>query len=159
MRPFTELWIARRFAALPQYFDYFRSCNRAFHIDPVQRLDRWCGQCDKCCFIDLILSPFLDEPTLRRVFGGREPLADVALLGRFRALLGLSADSKPWECVGDVTECRVATLLAAGRRDRAASPVLAALGPLPGEPTPEELLVPRGRHFVPDRYAPDDLLV
>ncbi|WP_239311150.1 MULTISPECIES: hypothetical protein [unclassified Frankia] len=159
LRPFTELWIARRFAALPQYFDHFRSCNRAFHIDPAQRLDRWCGQCDKCCFIDLILSPFLDEPTLRQVFGGREPLADVALLGRFRALLGLSADSKPWECVGDVTECRVATLLAAGRRDRAASPVLAALGPLPGEPTPEELLVPHGRHFVPDRYAPDDLLV
>ncbi|WP_322749573.1 MULTISPECIES: hypothetical protein [unclassified Frankia] len=159
LRPFTELWIARRFAALPQYFDHFRSCNRAFHIDPAQRLDHWCGTCDKCCFIDLILSPFMDEPTLRRVFAGREPLADMALLGRFRALLGLSADSKPWECVGDVTECRVATLLATGRRDRGASPVLAALGPLPGEPTPEELLIPHGRHFVPDRYAPDDLLV
>ncbi len=159
LRPFTELWIARRFATLPQYFDHFRSCNRAFHIDPAQRLDRWCGQCDKCCFIDLVLSPFMDEPTLRQVFDGREPLADVTLLGRFRTLLGLSTDNKPWECVGDVTECRAATLLTAPRHDRAGSAVLAALGPLSGEPTPEELLTPHGRHFVPDRYAPDDLLV
>ncbi|WP_131786947.1 endonuclease domain-containing protein [Protofrankia symbiont of Coriaria ruscifolia] len=159
LRPFTELWIARRFAAYPQYFDHFRSCNRAFHLDPARRLDRWCGRCDKCCFIDLILAPFLDEPTLRRVFDGREPLADPALVGRFQALLGLSSENKPWECVGDVTECRVATLLAAPRRDRAGSAVLAALGPLSGEPTPEELLTPHGRHFVPDRYAPDDLLV
>ncbi len=159
LRPFTELWIARRFAALPRYFDHFRSCNRAFHIDPARRLDRWCGQCDKCCFIDLILSPFVDESTLRRVFDGHEPLADIRLLDRFRALLGLSADSKPWECVGDVTECRVATLLATPRGDRAGSPVLSALGPLPGEPASEDLLAPHGRHFVPDRYAPDDLLV
>ncbi|AEH10418.1 MULTISPECIES: hypothetical protein [Protofrankia] len=159
LRPFTELWIARRFAALPQYFDHFRSCNRAFHIDPAQRLDRWCGRCDKCCFIDLVLAPFMAEPALRRVFDGREPLADVTLLGRFRTLLGLSADNKPWECVGDVTECRAATALAAPRHDRAGSAVLAALGPLPEEPALEELLVPHGRHFVPDRYAPDDLLV
>ena len=25
------------------------------------RLDHWCGQCDKCCFIDLILAPFMSR--------------------------------------------------------------------------------------------------
>ena len=33
LRPFSELWVAQRFAALTQYHDTFRSCNRAFHID------------------------------------------------------------------------------------------------------------------------------
>ncbi len=76
LRPFSELWVARRFAALPQYHDTFRSCNRAFHIDTSRRLDHWCGRCDKCCFIDLILAPFLPAPDLERIFGGHEPLAD-----------------------------------------------------------------------------------
>ena len=36
-----------------RYHGVFRSCNRAFHQDPAERLDHWCGGCDKCCFIDL----------------------------------------------------------------------------------------------------------
>src|SRR5262249_54214525 len=74
LRPFSELWIARRFAGLTQYLDTFRSCNRAFHIDPTRRLDHWCGRCDKCCFIDLILAPFLDRPALARIFPDHQPL-------------------------------------------------------------------------------------
>ena len=35
LRPFTELWVALRFAGLTQYHGTFRSCNRAFHLDPV----------------------------------------------------------------------------------------------------------------------------
>ena len=162
LRPFTELWIARQFARSPQYLDTFRSCNRSFHIDPARRLDHWCGHCDKCCFIDLILAPFVDEPALRQVFGGHEPLADPALLEKFRALLALSADSKPWECVGDATECRAATRLSAARDDRRGSPVLVALlaelGPVEGEQGRDALLEPVGRHFLPERYAPADLL-
>ena len=42
----------------------FRSCNRAFHQDPARRLDHWCGTCDKCCFIDLVLAPFVDATDL-----------------------------------------------------------------------------------------------
>ena len=58
----------RRFANLTQYHGTFRSCNRAFHIDTRRRLDHWCGQCDKCCFIDLILAPFMSAQQLRAVF-------------------------------------------------------------------------------------------
>ncbi len=73
LRPFSELWVARRFAQLTQYHRTFRSCNRAFHIDPARRLDHWCGRCDKCAFIDLILAPFLPAADLERIFAGQEP--------------------------------------------------------------------------------------
>ncbi len=167
LRPFSELWVAQRFARLTQYHGTFRSCNRAFHIDPARRLDHWCGQCDKCCFIDLILAPFLAAADLERIFAGREPLADPdphgELAGRFRTLLGTSSGSKPFECVGEVNECRAATLLAAARPDRASGKLLHALaGELAGLPEPipaADLLKPLGEHFIPDAYAPDDLLV
>jgi UDP-N-acetyl-alpha-D-muramoyl-L-alanyl-L-glutamate epimerase len=161
LRPFTELWVARKFAALTRYHDTFRSCNRAFHIDPAKRLDHWCGRCDKCCFIDLILAPFLPAADLERIFGGAEPLSDPSLADRFRALLGTSADGKPFECVGEVGECRAAAVLAAGRPDRATTPLLHLLtAELPAEtPAVADLLRPIGEHDIPDAYATDDLLV
>lgn len=162
LRPFSELWIARRFAEHPEYLDRFRSCNRAFHIDKSLRWDRWCGRCDKCCFIDLVLAPFVAKPVLRRVFGGAEPLDDPSLLDTFRKLLALTPDAKPWECVGDEVECRVAARMAAERPDRRAEAVLTALvaeatghSDGPGY----KLLRPLSTHHVPDRYAPDALLV
>jgi hypothetical protein len=167
LRPFSELWVARRFAQLTAYHDSFRSCNRAFYTKPELRLDHWCGECDKCCFIDLILAPFLPAADLDRIFAGREPLADPdthgELAGRFRALLATSADRKPFECVGEVSECRAAARLAAQRPDRAQTKLLQVLsGELDGESelaTPAALLRPLGTHFIPDAYAPDDLLV
>ena len=80
----SELWVAQQFAGLSGFHKVFRSCNRAFHQDPAQRLARWCGVCDKCCFIDLILSPFMSADELRGVFGGREPLENAQLEERFR---------------------------------------------------------------------------
>jgi hypothetical protein len=167
LRPFTELWVALRFAALTQYHGTFRSCNRAFHLDKALRLDHWCGRCDKCCFIDLILAPFVPAAELDAIFGGREPLADPgpadSLAGKFRALLGTLPDSKPWECVGEVGECRAAALLAAQRPDRAGTGLLQRLAVevagLPDLQDAAQLLLPVGEHFIPDSYAPEDLLV
>jgi hypothetical protein len=162
LRHRTELWIAERFASLKEYHDSFRSCNRAFHIDRARRLDHWCGRCDKCCFIDLILAPFLPAADLERIFGGSEPLGDPALADRFRALLGTADISKPFECVGEVNECRAATLLAARRADRADAKLLhelaAEVSALPDTPSTDGLLRPAGSHFIPAAYAPDDLL-
>jgi len=166
LRDRSELWVAQRFAGLTQYHSTFRSCNRAFHIDPARRLDHWCGQCDKCAFIDLILAPFLPAAGLAEIFDGREPLADPdphgELAGRFRTLLGTSPASKPFECVGEVSECRAAAVLAAARPDRAGSKLLQALaGELAGLPalTPAaDLLQPLGENFIPDAYAADDRL-
>jgi UDP-N-acetyl-alpha-D-muramoyl-L-alanyl-L-glutamate epimerase len=167
LRPFSELWVARRFAELTQYHDTFRSCNRAFHLDPALRLDHWCGRCDKCCFIDLILSPFLPAAELSKIFGGQEPLDDPdpedSLAGKFRALLGTEPDSKPFECVGEIGECRAAALIAARRPDRTGTTLLqelaAEVAATPDQPDTAELLRPVGRHFIPERYAPQDLLV
>jgi hypothetical protein len=167
LRPYTELWVAQRFAGLTQYHGTFRSCNRAFHLDRALRLDHWCGRCDKCCFIDLILAPFIPAAELEKIFGGQEPLADPdpadSLADRFRALLGTLPDAKPWECVGEAGECRAAALLAARRPDRAGTALLqrlaAQVAGLPDVPDAAQLLAPVGEHFIPDRYAPADLLV
>jgi hypothetical protein len=161
LRPLTELWIAQRFAALTEYHATFHSCNRAFYIDPAKRLDYWCGLCDKCCFIDLILAPFLPAAELDRIFGGREPLSaaapGAALADRFRTLLGTSRSSKPFECVGEVGECQAAALLAAERPDRAGAALLQELArevrAQPDVPAPAQLLRPVGEHFIPDAYA------
>ncbi|HEX3947850.1 MAG TPA: hypothetical protein VHW47_09090 [Acidimicrobiales bacterium] len=168
LRPCSELWVAQRFAGLGEYHRAFRSCNRGFTIDRGRRLDCWCGACDKCCFIDLVLAPFLSPDQLSAVFDGREPLADPALLDRFRTLIGTGPDAKPFECVGDLDECRAAVRLAGERPDRAARPVLGTLlgdlGPeSPGSPSrpagpadPGGLLQPAGPHRIPDDYRPDD---
>lgn len=163
LRPFSELWIAQRFVENPQYLDHFRSCNRNFIIDPAKRWTDWCGECDKCAFIDLILAPFVPAADLERVFRVHgEPLGKPELLDTFRKLLALLPDAKPWECVGDEVESRIAARIAAARPDRAGNPVLAALVAESGghaDPGADSLLVPLAAHHVPDRYAPDALAV
>jgi hypothetical protein len=161
LRDRTELWVAERFARLTQYHRTFRSCNRAFHIDTTRRLDHWCGQCDKCCFIDLILAPFMSAGQLQAVFetdgGVGEPLADPALRPKFETLLG--SGTKPFECVGEVNECRAALILAARRPDRAGTALLQELAALvagrPDAPTAAEteaMRHPVGMSFVPAAY-------
>ena len=162
LRDRTELWVGREFAGLEAYHGSFRSCNKAFYTDPARRLDHWCGQCDKCCFIDLILAPFMSAEALRRIFiQTGEPLDDPELAGKFRALLG--AGAKPFECVGEVNECRAAILLAARRDDRAESRLLqglaAEVASWPDAPTAADaaaMLRPsgneQGENFIPAGY-------
>ena len=158
LRDRTELWVGREFAALERYHGSFRSCNKAFYADPARRLDHWCGQCDKCCFIDLILAPFLPATTLKRIFTqAGEPLEDPGLAGKFRALLG--AGAKPFECVGEVNECRAAVLLAARRDDRAGCHLLrdlaAEVAGWPDAPSAADaaaMLAPLGENFIPAGY-------
>src|ERR1700761_8492708 len=158
LRDRTELWVGREFAALGAYHATFRSCNKAFYSDPARRFDHWCGQCDKCCFIDLILAPFLPAAALREIFAVTgEPLAHPELAPKFRALLG--AGAKPFECVGEVNECRAAVQLAARREDRAGDTLLAELAAevasWPDAPTTADadaMLRPVGRNFIPAAY-------
>jgi hypothetical protein len=158
LRDRTELWVGQEFAALEPYHDSFRSCNKAFYTERARRLDHWCGQCDKCCFIDLILAPFLPAEALRRIFAVTgEPLDDPQLAAKFRSLLG--AGAKPFECVGEVTECRAAVLLAARRDDRASASLLQELAAevagwpdAPSDADAAAMLRPVGRNFIPAEY-------
>ena len=162
LRDRTELRIADEFAGLERYHGSFRSCNRAFHLDKSLRLGHWCGQCDKCCFVDLILAPFMSAEALRAVFaadgGGPEPLTKPELAPKFRALLGTG--TKPFECVGEVTECRAAVVLAARRADRAGCALLqelaAEIAARPDAPTDAEIAamrLPVGENFIPPAFA------
>jgi hypothetical protein len=158
LRDRTELWVGREFAKLEPYHASFRSCNKAFYTERARRFAHWCGQCDKCVFIDLILTPFLSAGALRQIFAvAGEPLDDPALKPKFRSLLG--AGAKPFECVGEVTECRAAVLMAARRDDRAGSALLqelaAEVAGWPDAPSEAEIagmFRPVGRNFIPDRY-------
>jgi len=161
LRDRTELWVGEEFARLAAYHSTFRSCNRAFHIDPARRLDHWCGQCDKCCFIDLILAPFMPAAALRDVFGVvPEPLEVAELAPKFRTLLG--SGTKPFECVGEVNECRAAVLLAARRPDRAGTALLqelaAEVAARPDAPSGAEIAAmqrPVGENYIPAAYSFD----
>jgi hypothetical protein len=162
LRDRTELWVGERFARLTQYHGTFRSCNRAFHIDTGKRLGHWCGRCDKCCFIDLILAPFMTAEQLGEVFAvAGEPLRQPELREKFEVLLG--AGTKPFECVGEVNECRAAAVLAAARPDRAGTALLQRLAAqITGRPDApaaaeiEAMKHPVGTSFVPARYAFED---
>lgn len=160
LRPWTELWIARYFADHASgYLLDFRSCNRAFHINPEHRSATWCGRCDKCAFIDLMLAPFVPADRLSQVFSGAEPLMNPSLQHQFDTLLGLVPGAKPWECVGDVAESRVAARMAARLPKRADSllPGLAAAADQFSDPSVEALMSPMSGHHIPDRYVSPDL--
>ena len=86
-----------------------------------------------------------------------EPLGDPGLAPKFRSLLG--AGAKPFECVGEVTECRAAVLLAARRDDRAGRGLLQDLAAevagwpdAPSEAEAAAMLLPVGRNFIPNEY-------
>jgi len=108
LRPLSELSIAKIFSELTDYHGSFTSCNKAFRIN--DRMDaRWCGDCDKCRFVFLILAPFLSREALVGIFGS-DLLQDKDQLSSFRELLGIQGQ-KPFECVGEIEESIAALTL------------------------------------------------
>ena len=122
LRPINEIRIARRFATLTDYHPVFTSCNRAFRIHGASAT--WCGDCPKCRFIFLMLAPFVGRDELLAIFGGRDLFADEAQLTGFLELLGTDGLVKPFECVGEPDECRVALSLVRERDDWSGHPFL-----------------------------------
>lgn len=111
LRPLNELRIARNFATLTQYHSVFTSCNRAFTLHASAE-QSWCGDCPKCRFIFLMLAAFLPAQQLCAIFNGKNLFADAAQTEGFLELMGEAARVKPFECVGEPLECRVALTLA-----------------------------------------------
>ena len=123
LRPLSELAIARGVARLPGLVAQVTSCNAAFALDGPG--DGWCGRCDKCRFVQLVLAPFCTRATLVDALGF-DALDDPAQVPEFAAMLDPA--TKPFECVGTVEEVRLALdLLAADDAWRTAAAV-AALG-------------------------------
>jgi UDP-N-acetyl-alpha-D-muramoyl-L-alanyl-L-glutamate epimerase len=111
LRPFSELRIAELFAqdVFEKYKDVFSSCNRAFTHDSTGMF--WCGECPKCAFVFLALTPFLPRKSVETLFGGKNLLLDPNIAPTYRQLLGIEGD-KPLECVGEIKESRTAMRLA-----------------------------------------------
>ncbi len=105
LRPLNETGIASLFARQAKYFDVFKSCNRNFHIDEGARKYGWCGNCPKCQFVFLALSPFIARERLIQIFG-KNMLEDMTQEDGYRELCGLKGH-KPFECVGEIEECRL----------------------------------------------------
>lgn len=110
LRPLSELRIAELFAlhSFSKYKDLFCSCNRAFRHE--SRSMSWCGECPKCAFVFLILTPFIERSDLESVYG-KNLLLDSSLQETYKNLLGIAGE-KPLECVGEIKESRYAMLLA-----------------------------------------------
>lgn len=111
LRPLSEVRIGELFAKVgfEKYKDVFSSCNRAF----VHTSDHmsWCGECSKCAFVFMALTPFVPRDKLEALWGGKNLLLDPALEPTYRKLLGIEGD-KPLDCVGDIKESRAAMRLA-----------------------------------------------
>ena len=107
LRPLSELQIAKLFSQEKKYFDVFKSCNAG------SKQDIWCGRCAKCLFAYIILSPFIEPETLNSIFG-KSMLDDCELRGFFEELTG-HTESKPFECVGTISEVNTALMMAKQR--------------------------------------------
>lgn len=66
----------------------------------------WCGQCAKCAYVWLNFMAYLPRELVREMFPGNL-FAAAATQSVFRQLLGIEAH-KPFECVGEVDEARLA---------------------------------------------------
>lgn len=96
LRPFFEIKIGRFFSRQKKYLKIFRSCNRG------SKTNSWCGECPKCLFVFIILSPFLKEDELIGIFN-KNLFDNNELESVFEALLDPDK-VKPFECVGTKRE-------------------------------------------------------
>ncbi|MGB8195732.1 MAG: hypothetical protein WCF25_01835 [Acidimicrobiales bacterium] len=152
LRDRSELWVAEAFSKLTRYHHVFRSCNRAFSQDPSERASQWCGECDKCLFVNLVLAPFLTRAQLHDIFSS-EPLSDPALNAQLRTLVGLGDEHKPFECVGDPDESAVAlTEVSRHEEWRDVTALRDLAHELGTEQEVDDLLKPQGSSRVPAHW-------
>lgn len=65
-----EIKVIKDFARYNQYFHFFSSCNRNFHlIKPgLQVGNLWCCTCPKCAFMYTLLRAFLEKEKVNSIF-------------------------------------------------------------------------------------------
>lgn len=158
LRPLNEFQIAALFSTMPQYHQSFRSCNAG------SKSDVWCCACSKCLFTYIILSPFLSEDKLGRIFG-ENLFKKQTLIPLLRQLCGLD-DNKPFECVGTIEEVNTAMRIALHEYETKDKPLpvlldyykKAAGNTTPAFVKPSQLLEMIGNlDFLPDEYQ--DILI
>lgn len=119
LRPLKELAIARLFSKYTKYHSHFRSCNVG------QKKDVWCGNCPKCLFVWVILSPWLSLDEMKKIFN-KNIWQDLNQINSLYELAGLRG-VKPFECVGTSSEVRSALLLCQKKFGKASMPLLSSI--------------------------------
>lgn len=99
LRPWSEWQIAREFVKHPKYFPVFQSCNLG------SKTNSWCSNCAKCLYVYILLSAFLTDDVLVKIFGCNM-LDNPEFLPMLNGLV-LDGEDKPFECVGTKAEVRL----------------------------------------------------
>lgn len=110
LRPHTELFIAEQFVqkCWDKFGNSFSSCNVANYEQNQNNTSlKWCGKCAKCANSFLLFMPFLPKQELTKIFG-KNLLQDKSLEDTFKGLLGIDNVMKPFECIGEIDELRLA---------------------------------------------------
>ena len=105
LRGLSEFQIAYIFSKYEKYHNIFKSCNVGSKTIPWL----WCSNCSKCLFVYIVLSPFLYKEKLINIFN-KDLFEDKKMLKIFLELTG-NSDTKPFECVGTISEVRYAISL------------------------------------------------
>lgn len=117
LRRYSELRVSELFVekAWAKYGHSFSSCNVANYKQGENNTElRWCGNCPKCANAFLLFAPFLPADDLKEIFGGQDLFQKPSLQQTFKGLLGIDGVMKPFECIGEVDELRVAYQWALG---------------------------------------------
>ena len=102
LRPLNEWRIVKEFVKHPKYFDAFCSCNLGSKGEEWN----WCGDCSKCLYVYIMLSPFIEKDRLVSIFG-KDMFSDENMLAFLDGLVSTQFD-KPFECIGTRDEINCA---------------------------------------------------
>ncbi len=118
LRGLTELRVAELFVerAWARFGHSFSSCNLANYQQAHDNQTLvWCGECPKCANSFLLFAPFVDPAELQAIFNSENLLQKPGLVETYKGLLGIDGVMKPFECVGEVDELRLAYQMANDR--------------------------------------------
>lgn len=116
LRPWSEWQITKKFVQYPKYFPVFQSCNLG------SKNDTWCANCAKCLYVYIMLSAFLTDEQLVKIFS-KDMLNYEEYRDLFNGLVYQDYD-KPFECVGTKKEINLALYTAAKKRNFENLPLL-----------------------------------
>lgn len=115
LRKYSELRVAELFVnyCWNKYGHEFSSCNIAnYQQGSDNRKLLWCSECPKCANSYLLFAPFVRSKDLQALFGDKDLFLEPSLQYTFKGLLGIDGITKPFECVGEVEELRLAYQIA-----------------------------------------------
>lgn len=111
LRSYSELRVAELFVdhSWKKYGHDFSSCNVAnYKQGNDNSVLHWCSNCPKCANSYLLFAPFVPARELKKIFNDEDLFTKSSLERTFKGLLGIDGVPKPFECIGEIEELRLA---------------------------------------------------